>query len=471
MTGVIAKHEFARLWKDRRLLLLSGVLLVLLITSLVTATQNIGALRAERLEAQEASRRRWLEQIPRNPHVAAHFGNFAFRIQTPLSLFDDGLDSYTGTYVYLEPHKQNDIKFSQAQEATSIGRFSHFTPAFILQTLLPLLIIFLCFASVTKEKEDDTLRLLLLQGASMRQVVLGKVLGNFGAIALLMILFFVISGVALAGLAGGNASVWPALLLLFGAYFAYAFVFTVVAIVISAHSRSSRASLMKLLGIWILACIIVPKIAANLAGNLYQTPSQFQFNEMVRQDEKNGLDGHNPADSRRNALLKQTLAKYGVDTITKLSVNFDAIAMVESEKYTTMVYRKRFGQVEGQFQKQNAFCEWIGLADPFQAIQSCSMALCGTDYDHFRQFHAQAEQYRLYFVNTMNEFMVTHTKTGDWSTSFGRDLYQTIEPFAYHPPPVGWSLARRPVSFVLLLFWLAICPLLIHSTRKIPVVQ
>lgn len=452
MLNAIVKKEFVSLITDKRFWLLTGILLLLLIISLITTKQSFEVLNKERSEAQAVSRENWLTQSPKNPHAAAHFGNFAFRMQTPLSLFDDGLDMYTGTYVYLEPHKQNDFKFSQAQDATVISRFSHLTPAFILQTLLPLLIIFLCFTSVTKEREDSTLKLLLAQGCSIQQIIWGKVLGNFTAITLMVLLFFAISSITLMKVAYSGAGSWQGLLLLLACYLLYSFIFTSITIVVSAHSHTGRASLMKLLGIWIIACIILPKVSSNIAGNIYKTPSQFQFNETLHADELNGLNGHDPSDRRRDVLLKQTLEKYHVDTITKLPVNFDAVAMVESEKYTTMVYRRRFGEVERQYQKQNAVSEWCGFINPFQAVQYSSMALCGTAYSHFKDFHAQAERYRLYFVNTMNEFMSTHTKSGDWSTAFGKELFQTVHPFIYESPTVSWSLQRQSVSLAATVF-------------------
>ncbi len=226
---------------------------------------------------------------------------------------------------------------------------------------------------------------------------------------------------------------------------------------------------MKLIGIWILACVVLPKVSSNIGENLYRTPSQLQFSESVHADELNGLNGHDPYDKRRKALLRSTLAKYQVDTITKLPVNFDAVAMIESEKYTTMVYRKRYAEVEDLFQKQNALSEWCGSINPFQAIQYSSMALCETDYSHFKDFHAQAEKYRLYFVNAMNEFMSTHTQSGDWSTTFGKELYQTIHPFEYISPSASWSIAQQPVSLALLVYWLIVSFILVYSTRKIAI--
>ena len=108
---------------------------------------------------------------------AAHYGTFAFRPKSDLSFLDFGLDTYTRASVYLEGHRQNDAKFSAAEDATVLIRLGEMTVAFVLQLLIPLLIIFLCFSTFTREREENTLKMLVSQGASMADLYWGKVLG------------------------------------------------------------------------------------------------------------------------------------------------------------------------------------------------------------------------------------------------------------------------------------------------------
>ncbi|GAB3221338.1 ABC transporter permease [Spirosoma arcticum] len=469
MIELIARKEIRDLLRDRRYRLVGLVLLLLVGIGFVTAGQTVARTNAERIAAQQLSREGWLNQPPKNPHSAAHFGNFAFRLKTPLSLFDNGLDSYTGTSVFLEPHKQDDFKFSQAEDATSIIRFGELTPAFVLQFILPLLIVFLCFDSVSREKEMTTLPLLLSQGVSLQQVVIGKIAGYWLLISGLLAPVF---GALLLGLvwqtlpAPGDIALRFSLLLL--SYVLYAGILVTVSVVCSAFSLTSRASLMKLLGLWMLACVVVPKVTSNLGSTLVETPSQYAYAKLVKHDEENGLDGHDPHDARRAVLLKQLLSQYGVDSAAALPINFDAVAMVESEKYTTQIYRKRIGDVRYVFAQQNRLGQLAGFVNPFQAVQGVSMALCGTDYAQFTHFQDETEQYRLYFVNAMNEFMATHTKSGDWKTRFGPEAYRAIRPFTYAEPPVGWAIRQQGVACLALTGWLLICFGLIYLTRTIP---
>lgn len=468
MIRTIAIREIRSLLREKKFWLVAIVLLLLFVTALVTSAVNQKQLNKARTDAQQLSRSEWLEQSPKNPHSAAHFGNFAFRLKTPLSLFDKGLDTYTGSQVFLEPHKQDDFKFSEAEDADAMVRFGELTPAFILQTILPLLIIFLSFAAVSKEREDNTLKLLMGNGTPLSKIVAGKILGNWIVISVLITLLSFLTILFIPAKGGGdtiNRFVWMLL-----SYVVYAGIVVTISVVISAHSKTSRASLMKLLSLWMLSVIIVPKVSSNIGSTLYATPSQFEYANLVQHDVENGLDGHNPLDARRDALLQATLKQYNVDTITKLPVNFDAIAMVESEKYTTEVYRKRITEVRKIFGEQNNISLLASFINPFQAVQYCSMALSGTDYAHFIHFQDKAEDYRLYFVNAMNDFMATHTKSGDWKTKFGQDTYKIVTPFSYAEPSTGWSISHQPVAFVALFVWVLLSLLLVQSTRKINII-
>lgn len=469
MIRTIAIKEIKSLLWEKKFWIVAAILLLLFATALVTSAVNQKQLNKARTEAQQLSRAEWLGQSPKNPHGAAHFGNFAFRLKTPLSLFDKGLDAYTGSQVFLEPHKQDDFKFSEAEDADALIRFGALTPAFILQTILPLLIIFLCFAAVSKEREDNTLRLLVGNGTPLPKVVAGKILGNWTVISALIALLSLTAMLFIPAKSNEdtvNRFIWMLL-----GYILYTGFITTITVAVSAYSKTSRASLMKLLSLWMLAVIIVPKVSSNIGSTLYATPSQFEYANLVQHDVENGLDGHNPLDERRDALLQATLKKYGVDTITKLPVNFDAIAMMESEKYTTEVYRKRIAEVRNIFTKQNHISLLAAFINPFQAVQYCSMALSGTDYAHFTHFQDAAEGYRLYFVNTMNEFMATHTQSGDWRTKFGTATYEIVEPFEYAAPSLTWSIRHQPAAFIALFVWLVLSLLLIQSTKKINIAQ
>jgi ABC-2 type transport system permease protein len=86
----------------------------------------------------------------------AHCGTFAFRPKSDLSFLDVGLDTYTGASVYLEGHRQNDAKFSAAEDATVLIRFGQMTGCLCCNCSL-----FFSVSVPSPEREENTVKMLV----------------------------------------------------------------------------------------------------------------------------------------------------------------------------------------------------------------------------------------------------------------------------------------------------------------------
>lgn len=452
---LIAKKEFTATLRDRRFLVAGALVLLLLLVATWTGFRNYQSLAQKRADANQLARAAWVGQPEKNPHSAAHYGTFAFRPKSDLSFLDFGLDTYTGSSVYLEGHRQNDAKFSAAEDATSLIRFGEMTVAFVLQLLIPLLIIFLCFGAFTQEREENTLNILLSQGASVPTLFWGKIIGFARVIGLVVVPALLLAGTLLFAQTGFQSTADTALrlglfVLVYALYFG---LFIIGSVFVSARSTSSRASLLTLLGIWMVACVVLPKATANLGESLFTVPSSYVFQKELHEDIEKGIDGHNPQDARAKELEKKVLAQYGVDSVSKLPVNFDGIVMQEGEKYSSLVYQKHFGELQNQFQKQNSLAILTSFLNPYLAVRDLSMGLSGSDYDHFLDFKAKAEAYRFALVEQLNNQMKTFSKTGDWKKTVSHDYWAKTPDFTYQLPSVGWALSRHWLSVLALLLF------------------
>src|SRR3990170_8726500 len=123
---------------------------------------------------QKVVRQSWENNPDKHPHRMAHYGSFAFRLKHTLCMFDFGMESFTGNAVFLEAHKQNTVNFSEASFSTGLLRFGEISMAMLMQVVLPLIIFFLGFGAVASEKENGTLKVLLNQGASWKEIIMGK---------------------------------------------------------------------------------------------------------------------------------------------------------------------------------------------------------------------------------------------------------------------------------------------------------
>lgn len=234
-------------------------------------------------------------------------------------------------------------------------------------------------------------------------------------------------------------------------YCLYGLAWVIGSVGVSAQSWSSARSLLLLLGFWMVACILIPKATANLGATLYPTPTRFAFTKDLHEDVKKGLDGHNPEDERVKALETKVLAQYRVDSVSKLPINFDGLAMQEGEKYTSRVYDKHVGDLQRTFQDQNRVSDWASLFNPYLAIRNLSMALAGSDYSQSVDFGRAAEAYRFRMVEYLNNYLRDHSKTGDWK--FKVNIWQHLPDFQYQPPTAGTVLSHYGWAITSLLVW------------------
>ena len=458
MLKTIAKKEFLSLWRDRRFGIMGGIVLLLLLTATVVGYMNYQKIQAERTAANTKTREMWLNQGDRNPHSAAHYGSFAYRPKSPLSFMDFGTDSYTGMSVRLEAHKQNDAMFSTAQDSSSLIRFGELTVAFVLQILMPLLIIFLCFNAFTQEKEEKTLQILLSQGISIKQIAWGKIWGFSGVIGLLVLPILLLIGIVLSMEAATQftAAYLGQTALLMGCYLAYLFIYVVVSVWVSARASSSRNALLTLLTVWIFTCVIIPKATVNIASNLYKIPSSFAFNKSITEDEAEGINGHDPEDARAKVLEKQILAKYNVDSVNQLPVNFDAIQMQVGEEYSSAVYNKHFTNLQATYNAQNHVSEITSLVNPYLAIRQLSMAMSGSDYVTHADFQQQAEKHRFELAALMNNYMRDHSRTGDWEFTVNKEVWSQLPEFQYKLPEFSNVIRQNWLPFLSIALWLCL---------------
>lgn len=182
----IARDEWRCLLRDRAAVASLLLLVVLTLVAVLNAREHQRSVAAERAHYQAEANQAFEAQPDRHPHRMVHFGHFLFRPLNPLAAFDPGIDSYTGNTMFLEGHRQNSANFGDVRQHSLLLRFGQLTPAFVLQVLTPLLLVFFGHAGVARERESGTLRVLLAQGVRSRELVLGKwlALAGFAGLAL-----------------------------------------------------------------------------------------------------------------------------------------------------------------------------------------------------------------------------------------------------------------------------------------------
>ena len=437
------------------LLLLSGI------AAVTSATQMATAAKA-RAEAQIATDAQFKAQPNRHPHRMVHYGTYAVRPVGPLAAFDPGVDSFTGTLLFLEGHRQNSATFGAARESSDLVRFGQLTPAFVLQTLAPLLLVFLGFASVARERESGTLRTLSAHGAGASAILGGKVLA-LAAVALLALLPALLALGWAAARHPGESGI--AALTALG-YALYLLVWGIGIVAVSALSRRAQGSLVTLITLWAIIVVLVPRAAAGWAGIAAPLPSRVDTEFAIAADLRRIGDAHNPDDPHFAAFKAALLKKYGVSQTQDLPFNYRGAVGQEGERLTSNLFKEYAARADAIQIAQSAQLATLGLLSPALAVRRVSMVGAATDLGTHLAFMADAEAYRYAMVQRLNGLQASAVSSADdgarskdpfadQRTRISADFWKTIPDFHFSPPgPVARATAMLPAFFQLLL-WLA----------------
>ncbi|MEM7039987.1 MAG: ABC transporter permease [Bacteroidota bacterium] len=309
----IIKNEWSALSRNKVLLGISaGFLLVLFLSVFMGIRQN--QTEADRNhEAEHKLRDQWENLDSLNPHGAAHYGTYVFKPANLLSSLDEGVNSVTGNVLRVEGHVQNEIVHSEASQVAAVSSFGKLKSSLLLQYVLPLLLLFLAFNSVSSEKRSGRLKLLVLQGAKPGAIVWAKTISVwlFG-VALLALTVLVY---ALLNLGQMDGEIAGRTFFFFLSYTIYYFIVCGLTVLFSARWQNSTVALTSMLGIWMLWTIFLPNIVLSSVEKWHELPSRNTFQAGMKEDRAQGIDGHNPSDERGKALEAEILKEYGVDSV------------------------------------------------------------------------------------------------------------------------------------------------------------
>lgn len=469
---LIVRKTRQDLLKSRQNLLIAVTTLLFCFLSIGIGFTRYGENYSKVKEYRHETRENWEHRPDKHPHRMAHYGYLVFRIGHPLSIFDIGLDDYLGNVIFLEAHKQNTANLSEAGSSGILVRFGAFSTAFILQAIVPLIILFLGFGLIVKEREEATLKILTVQGASSRAILWGKILGLWQfSLLFLLPLIPVVSLMGFMAEGSDFTDIISRMLVIFPMYMVYCFFFSTLTVLLSAASKSSSSALISLIGSWLILVIFLPKGVQFAAQNLYPTPSKIAFETQVEEDVLKVGDSHNPNDPHFKHIKDSLLAKYKVKTTEELPVNYSGIVMKEGERISAKLYVDHLKKLQNQYTQQQKLNEIFGFINPVMAIKNLSMTASGTDYFAYLQFQNQAEEYRYKLAQRMNELQIEQIsnikpKPGEKQAMVSKENWQKFPDFQYEFTPLKESLSNQLLPLFAIIFWLFICVLTVELSVK-----
>ncbi|MEH3041097.1 MAG: DUF3526 domain-containing protein [Sphingomonas paucimobilis] len=470
---LIARDELRLMIRNRVAVIAFALIVLLTLVAVASSWSHQRGIAELRARHQHEAEHAFDAQPDRHPHRMVHYGHFIFRPLSPLAAFDPGVDAFTGNSMFLEGHRQNTANFGDVRQSSLLIRFGQLTPAFVLQIVAPLLLIFLGFGSLARETERGTLRLLMLQGVSRRQVVAGKLLA-LGVVALAAAAPAMLGLVVIAGQPGALAL--PMLAIATG-YLLYLGLWVVLILLVSAVVRRSRDALLLLVGLWAVTTVLLPRAVPDLASGTVPLRNRLQTDVAIGRDLRRMGDSHNPDDPHFAQFKQALLDRYRVTRVEDLPFNYKGMLALEGERLTSALFDRYAGQSFAAQSKQNDLVNTAGLFSPAIALRSLSMAAAGTDFAAHRRFLEQAESYRYALVQRLNRMQAEDVSYADDSaTDAGADRrkrigaanWQAVPDFRF-VAPTGATLARAALpGLALLSLWLVVAIALLGlATRRL----
>jgi ABC-2 type transport system permease protein len=450
----IAQDEWRAMRRSRVTLAAGSIALLLALAATLVGIEKRHAIESERARYQATADQQWDAQPDRHPHRVVHYGHYVFRPLSPLAFFDFGVDPFTGHTLYLEGHRQNSANFSDASQSSVLLRFGLLTPAFVLQTLVPLLVIFVAFGSVARERERGQLRMILAQGVSGMRLLAGKLLSHAALTAL-------IASPALAALAAvavlGESSALQSVLMILG-YVLYLLMWVTLAVLVSAFVSRARHALMVLVSVWIGTVILLPRILPDIASASVLLPTRIETEVAIHKDLAAIGDSHDPADPHFAEFRAKTLAQYGVSRVEDLPVNYAGLLMAEGERLTSELFDR---YMQDNFKRQDAqgrFVNAFSLLSPVLALRQMSMALAGTDRGSHQQFLIEAEKYRFALIQALNRLHAEQVRyKNDREQRISHRHWQDLPRFAYQSPDLEQVVTDHVIPALAVLgLWLVL---------------
>ncbi len=448
--SVIARKEALVAGRDRRLRGIYIALLLAVIAALSVGVVRTNTFEMERTAAAQADRANFDAQGSINPHSAAHYSKYAFMPIPSLSGFDPGVIDYAGMAVWMEGHIQNPATFRRAEGAGDLARFVILSPAWVLQYLIPLLVVLLLFASYAGERQDGTLRQVMSYGASPSVLFIGKLRGALSALLKLLILLggFVAIAILAFGEGAPQEDLGIRLAGLFVTYAVYLFIYAMLTIGLSALCSSRRAAAIALISVWSVVTVLAPRLGGDIA--VMRTPQPDAFDTTFALNAVRGDFGTSDyADRHREEFLET----YGVTDVNDAPVDFAAHRLQASEDHANPLWDDFYGGLRDGYASQENTLKVLSVLSPTSAIMALSSGLAGTDRFHHTQFVQEAEAHRRVIIRQMNEDMIYNANGQSFLYQSDASFWPQIPAYEGRLPSIGTFVSNYLVHAGILLFW------------------
>jgi ABC-type transport system involved in multi-copper enzyme maturation permease subunit len=358
----------------------------------------------------------------------------------PLSIFSNGITNNVGNKVEiaLSTYPLFPTGHTSTRDNPLLNAFFSIDFSKVVAILISLIALVFAYDSITREREDGTMKLSMTGRESRISFLFGKLTGLL--LTLLPILLFcyllacliivVNPGIALSG------ADWGGVVLLFFSSVIYMLVFILLGMFISGLVKSSSSSIIVSLLCWIWFLFLMPNISTYLSQSIAKTPLYDNVQSVMYDYDKAYVEKH-------DELWKRIMDEMGLESISYYNCTDgdDGRREITGGSRTTPLFLLRlYPEIApmmlsnadkkwtlqrdylGELEKQQRLQQGIALFSPSELFRQITETLCATDADHFLKYMEQVRFYREGFIRYLMD-----------NKLFVSSLYFTPQPLEEYP--------------------------------------
>lgn len=438
MVLYLARHEWRVLSASAIVRLVIAVFGIALVVSSV-----IGATRAgrERTTIAAFAQRGGIQPggrpVPVRADVLANErGWLALLPPAPLSALAVGQGDVYPNYIRVTARSLNALVSGDQIEHPLAVSNGQFDAAFVVLFLYPLLIFAISFDLTASERDRGTLRMVLAQPVTLRDVVAGKMIVRAVQLAAPVTLI----PIAIAAVSSPiDGTFWMRAMLWTLAVIVYGAIWHGIAIAVNARGMSAPANALVLAGIWLLFAVVGPSCINLLIAVRYPMPSRVEAAVEAR-----------AATQEATVQGSQQLGQFLQDHPTTANVGREGMrqfAILQAERDRRVAERLEAvaASFDAQLRKQQRLASWLSVLSPTMVAQNVLLDVAGTSTFRFAHFRAEGaafqQQWKAYFEPRVLD-----------AATLTPSEYAKAPRFTYADEPSGLMLRRVAMPIIVMAF-------------------
>lgn len=435
MIWLIAKKDFLLNLLSVRFVI--GFVLCLIIipfTIIVSVDDYQNQVRVYQIEQQKA------DEGMKKTRVWSNLRPTIVTKPAPLSIFSNGMMNNVGNKVriFFDSYPLFPTGHANTRDNPLLNVFFSIDFSKVVAILISLIALVFAYDSITREREDGTMKLSLTGQVSRISFLFGKLTGLL--LTLLPILLFCYLLACLIIVVkpdiSFSATDWGGVVLLFFSSMVYMLVFILLGMFISCMVKSSSSSIIVSLLCWIWFLFLMPNISTYLSQSIAKTPLYDNVQSNMNDYDKELLNEY-------SAIWMRTMKEMNMEYIShhNNSDGEDWGRQISGGMRITPLFYLRFypefmplvltnsdkkwalqRDYLDKLQKQQRLQQGIASLSPSEIFRQITEILCATNSANFLKYMEHTRNYRETFIRYFTD-----------NKLFASSLYFTPQPIDEYP--------------------------------------